>query len=131
MAPCPNGRCGSRTAALFEETAAKSRQIRAFPMQDHTPASSLDNAIAMQKYGVGQPIRRKEDDTLVRGKGKYTDDFNLPGQAYAWIVRSSHAHGIIKGIGTAAAKAMPGVVGVGTGGDLGAAGYRPLLRRAP
>ena len=52
-------------------------------MQDHTSPSSLENAIALQKYGVGQPVRRKEDDTLVRGKGKYTDDFNLPGQAYA------------------------------------------------
>ncbi len=51
-------------------------------MQDHTPPASLDNAIALQKYGVGQPVRRKEDDTLVRGKGKYTDDFSLPGQAY-------------------------------------------------
>ena len=65
-------------------------------MQDHTSPSSLENAIALQKFGVGQPVRRKEDDTLVRGKGKYTDDFNLPGQAYAWIVRSSHAHGIIR-----------------------------------
>ena len=81
-------------------------------MQDHTPASALDNAIALQKYGVGQPVRRKEDDTLVRGKGKYTDDFTLPGQAYCWMVRSSHAHGIIKGIGTTAAGAMPGVVPV-------------------
>ncbi len=44
-------------------------------MQDHTSSSSLENAIALQKYGVGQPVRRKEDDTLVRGKGKYTDDF--------------------------------------------------------
>ena len=51
-------------------------------MQDHTSPSSLENAIALQKYGVGQPVRRKEDDTLVRGKGKYTDDFTLPGQAY-------------------------------------------------
>jgi hypothetical protein len=34
-------------------------------MQDYT-ASTVDNAIAMQKYGVGQPVRRKEDDTLVR-----------------------------------------------------------------
>src|SRR5205823_6047212 len=67
-------------------------------MQDHTPASSVDNAIALQKYGVGQPVRRKEDDTLVRGKGKYTDDFTSPGQAYCWMVRSSHAHGIIKGM---------------------------------
>ena len=77
-------------------------------MQDHTSPSSLENAIALQKYGVGQPVRRKEDDTLVRGKGKYTDDFNLPGQAYAWIVRSSHAHGIIRGIDTTAAKAHAG-----------------------
>ena len=69
-------------------------------MQDHTSSPSLENAIALQKFGVGQPVRRKEDDTLVRGKGKYTDDFDLPGQAYAWIVRSSHAHGIIRGIDT-------------------------------
>jgi len=94
-------------------------------MQDHTSSTSLENAIALQKFGVGQPIRRKEDDTLVRGKGKYTDDFNLPGQAYAWIVRSSHAHGIIRGIDTAAAKAMPGVLGVWTGADLAAADYGP------
>ena len=100
-------------------------------MQDHTSAASLDNAIALQKYGVGQPVRRKEDDTLVRGKGKYTDDFTLPGQAYCWMVRSSHAHGIIKGIGTAAAKAMPGVLGVWTGKDLEAAGYNPFTCGLP
>ena len=69
-------------------------------MQDHTPASALENAIALQKFGVGQPVLRKEDDTLVRGKGRYTDDFNLPRQAYAWIVRSSHAHGVIRRIDT-------------------------------
>ena len=100
-------------------------------MQDHTSPPSLDNAIALQKYGVGQPVRRKEDDTLVRGKGKYTDDFTLPGQAYCWMVRSSHAHGIIKGIGTAAAKAMPGVLGVWTGKDLEAAGYNPFTCGLP
>ena len=76
-------------------------------MQDQPSKSSIENAIALQKYGVGQPVRRKEDDTLVRGKGKYTDDFDLPGQAYAWIVRSSHAHGNIRGIDTTAAKTMP------------------------
>ncbi len=100
-------------------------------MQDHTPVSSLENAIALQKFGVGQPVRRKEDDTLVRGKGKYTDDFNLPGQAYACIVRSSHAHGIIRGIDTAAAKAMPGVLGVWTGTDLAAANYGPFTCGLP
>jgi aerobic carbon-monoxide dehydrogenase large subunit len=100
-------------------------------MQDQTSSTSLDNAIALQKYGVGQPVRRKEDDTLVRGKGKYTDDFNLPGQAYAWIVRSSHAHGIIRGIDTSVAKAMPGVLGVWTGTDLTAAGYDPFTCGLP
>jgi aerobic carbon-monoxide dehydrogenase large subunit len=100
-------------------------------MQDHTSSSALENAIALQKFGVGQPVLRKEDDTLVRGKGKYTDDFNLPGQAYAWIVRSSHAHGTIKGIDTAAAKAMPGVLGVWTGADLASAGYGPYTCGLP
>ena len=100
-------------------------------MQDQPSPSFLENAIALQKYGVGQPVRRKEDDTLVRGKGKYTDDFSLPGQAYAWIVRSSHAHGIIRGIDTEAAKAMPGVLGVWTGTDLAAAGYAPFTCGLP
>ena len=100
-------------------------------MQDQTSSSSRENAIALQKYGVGQPVRRKEDDTLVRGKGKYTDDFNLPGQAYAWIVRSSHAHGIIRRIDTSAAKAMPGVLGVWSGADLASANYGPFTCGLP
>ena len=100
-------------------------------MQDHTSPLSLENAIALQKYGVGQPVCRTEDDALVRGKGKYTDDFSLPGQAYGWMVRSSHAHGIIKGIGTTAAKAMPGVLGVWTGADLAHANYKPFICGLP
>ncbi|WP_441235480.1 xanthine dehydrogenase family protein molybdopterin-binding subunit [Bradyrhizobium sp. 930_D9_N1_4] len=100
-------------------------------MQEHTKSSTLENAIALQKYGVGQPVRRKEDDTLVRGKGRYTDDFNLPGQAHAVIVRSTHAHGLIRGIGTDAARAMPGVLGVWTGKDLDAAGYGPFTCGLP
>jgi carbon-monoxide dehydrogenase large subunit len=100
-------------------------------MQDYSPSASVENAIALQKFGVGQPVLRKEDDTLVRGKGKYTDDFDLPGQVYAWIVRSSHAHGIIKGIDTSAAKTMPGVLGVWTGADLASAGYGPYTCGLP
>ncbi len=93
-------------------------------MLDHPLGVTSESDIALQKFGVGQPVRRKEDDTLVRGKGTYTDDINLPGQAYAWIVRSSHAHGIIKDIDVEAARAMPGVLGVWTGKDL--AGYTPF-----
>src|SRR5437764_565823 len=109
----------------------KTEQFRDISMQDQTSSSSRENAIALQKYGVGQPVRRKEDDTLVRGKGKYTDDFNLPGQAYAWIVRSSHAHGIIRRIDTSAAKAMPGVLGVWSGADLASANYGPFTCGLP
>ncbi|MBI5260849.1 MAG: xanthine dehydrogenase family protein molybdopterin-binding subunit [Bradyrhizobium sp.] len=100
-------------------------------MQEHTPSTTLETAIALQKYGVGQPVRRKEDDTLVRGKGRYTDDFNLPRQAYAYIVRSTHAHGVIRGIDTSAAKAMPGVLGVWTGADLVGAGHGPFTCGLP
>jgi carbon-monoxide dehydrogenase large subunit len=130
----PNQALSARYRVVISGEAAKSRKNRHFgyfSMQDRTSPASLENAIALQKYGVGQPVRRKEDDTLVRGKGKYTDDFNLPGQAYAWIVRSSYAHGIIRGIDTSAAKAMPGVLGVWTGTDLAAANYNPFTCGLP
>src|SRR3954466_5925252 len=100
-------------------------------MLDQPSIAAQENAIALQKYGVGQPVRRKEDDTLVRGHGKYTDDFSLPGQAFAWIVRSSHAHGVIKRIDTWAARSMPGVLGVWTGADLAAANYAPFTCGLP
>jgi carbon-monoxide dehydrogenase large subunit len=73
---------------------------------------------AVEKYAVGQPVPRSEDPILVRGAGCYTDDVSLPGQAYAVIVRSRHAHGVIHKIDTAAAWAIPGVLGVYTAADL-------------
>jgi carbon-monoxide dehydrogenase large subunit len=73
---------------------------------------------AEEKYAVGQPVPRKEDPTLLRGEGRYSDDLNLPGQAYAVMVRSGYAHGVIRSIDTSAAKAMPGVLAVLTGQDL-------------
>lgn len=79
-------------------------------------------ALALTKFGVGQPVRRTEDPKLVRGEGRYTDDINLPRQAYAVLVRSSVAHGIIRSIGIEAAKTMPGVKAVLTGADLAAYG---------
>ena len=78
----------------------------------------------LAKFAVGQPVARTEDPKLVQGQGRYTDDINLPGQAYGVIVRSTHAHGIIRGIDTEAARQMPGVLGVYTGKEL--AGYGPL-----
>jgi carbon-monoxide dehydrogenase large subunit len=100
-------------------------------MQDHPSSRSVENTIAAQKYSIGQPVVRKEDDTLVRGKGKYTDDLNLPGQAYAVIVRSTHAHGVLKQVDTTDAKKMPGVLGIWTGEDMVAAGYGNFVSRMP
>ena len=77
---------------------------------------------SLQKFGVGQPVPRSEDPQLVRGEGRYTDDINLPGQAYAAIVRSRHAHGTIRKIDLAAARAMPGVLAAYTAADLTAYG---------
>jgi aerobic carbon-monoxide dehydrogenase large subunit len=67
--------------------------------------------------GIGQTVRRKEDARLVTGRGNYSDDVNLPGQAYAAAVRSPHAHALIRSIDVAAARAMPGVLAVLTGQD--------------
>src|SRR5581483_2070094 len=69
-------------------------------------------------FGIGEPIQRKEDPKLLRGEGRYTDDINLPGQAYAYILRSSIAHGRIKSIDTSEAARMPGVLAVYTGADM-------------
>ncbi len=74
----------------------------------------------MAKFGVGQPVRRVEDARLLKGQGRYTDDISLPGQAYAHILRSPHAHAAIKGIDTKAAAKMPGVLAVLTGADIAA-----------
>src|SRR5262249_28000938 len=76
--------------------------------------------------GIGQPVRRKEDLRLITGNGRYTDDINLPGQAYAVMVRSPHAHARIRAINVAPATAVPGVLAVLTGRDLLSDGLRPI-----
>src|SRR5438874_6702157 len=76
--------------------------------------------------GIGQPVRRREDLRLLTGRGRYSDDVNLPGQAYAVMVRSPHAHAWVRGIDTAKARAMPGVLAVLTTEDVKADGLNPL-----
>jgi carbon-monoxide dehydrogenase large subunit len=89
------------------------------------------NNLSLMKFGIGQPVPRQEDPTLLRGQGRYSDDVNLDRQAHAVMVRSQVAHGVIKSIDTTAARAMPGVLGVWTGADLNAAGYGPLKTLIP
>jgi carbon-monoxide dehydrogenase large subunit len=75
---------------------------------------------------IGQPLRRKEDERLLTGRGRFSDDFTLPGQSYAAIVRSPHPHARIGHIDTRATVAMPGVLGVFTGEDCAADGLKPI-----
>src|SRR5450755_308419 len=83
----------------------------------HAPATSTR---------IGQPVPRKEDLRLVTGKGRYTDDMNLPGQAYAVMVRSPHAHALIRSIDCTEALAVPGVLAVLTGVDFIKDGLNPI-----
>ena len=76
----------------------------------------------MEKFGIGQAIPRFEDSRLLRGGGKFQDDRNVAGQAYAYVLRSPHAHARILSIDPSAARAAPGVLGVYTGADYQADG---------
>ncbi|MGO9006395.1 MAG: xanthine dehydrogenase family protein molybdopterin-binding subunit [Beijerinckiaceae bacterium] len=71
----------------------------------------------MSATGIGASVKRTEDIRFITGKGHYTDDINRPGQAYAYFVRSPHAHATINRIDPSAALKTPGVVAVLTGAD--------------
>src|SRR4030088_1982250 len=75
---------------------------------------------------IGASLPRREDARLLTGGGCYSDDFTLANQAYAWVVRSPHAHARIAAIDTSAACAMPGVLAVLTGADVMADGLKPV-----
>src|SRR6267154_920471 len=95
-------------------------------MDDHIDPTTfgLDD-----RFAIGQPVPRSEDPVLLRGEGRYSDDVSLPGQAYAVMVRSQHAHGVIRHTDAAAARAMPGVLAIYTAADLAAGGIGPLPPR--
>ena len=76
--------------------------------------------------GIGSTVRRKEDVRLVTGHGCYSDDFTFPGQVYSAVVRSPHAHALIRSVDTKAARAMPGVLAVLTGADVVADGLKRI-----
>ena len=75
---------------------------------------------AMGKFGVGQSIRRVEDQRFLTGTGRYTDDISVPGQVFLYVLRSTHAHADIVTLDVSPAKKAPGVIGVLTAADLGA-----------
>jgi aerobic carbon-monoxide dehydrogenase large subunit len=85
-----------------------------------------ENALALEQFGVGQPVLRVEDPTLLKGEGRYTDDVNIAGQAHAYVLRSRYAHGTIRKVNVSAARKMPGVLGAYAAADLATAGVNPI-----
>ena len=69
---------------------------------------------------IGAAVKRTEDIRFITGKGHYVDDVDRPGQAYAYFLRSPHAHATIDKVDTAAALKSPGVVAIFTGDDIAA-----------
>src|SRR5262245_16827942 len=82
------------------------------------------------KFGVGQSVRRKEDDPLLRGQGRYVADHAPSGMRHAVMVRSPHAHARFR-LDAGRARAMPGVRLILTGGDLGGMGLLPMQAGVP
>ena len=80
----------------------------------------------MARFGVGQSAPRKEDDALLKGRGRFQDDISLEGEVHACFVRSPHAHAEITAIDVAAAAAADGVLAVYTGADVAADGLGTL-----
>jgi carbon-monoxide dehydrogenase large subunit len=82
-----------------------------------------------ERYGISQPVRRREDARFLTGRGTFADDCKMAGQAYASFVRSPVAHGEIRAIDADAARAAPGVLAVFTGEDIRAAGMKGIVAR--
>ena len=80
---------------------------------------------------VGRPMRRREDQPLLTGRGRFVDDLAVGGVLHVILARSPHAHARVRSIDGAAARRAPGVVAVLTAEDLGSIGPVPLMRLSP
>ena len=85
-----------------------------------------DDKVTVEKFGMAQSVRRLEDPRLLRGLGRYSDDVELPRQAYAVVVRAVHAHARLRAVDASAARTSPGVLAALTGADLAADGLGNL-----
>jgi len=91
--------------------------------------SFLESRQQVAPQGIGKPVRRREDSRFLTGAGNYADDVSLPGQAYAYVLRSPHAHARIAGIDAGPAAGMPGVLAVLSGSDAAGDGLQPIPQR--
>jgi carbon-monoxide dehydrogenase large subunit len=83
------------------------------------------------QFGIGQPVRRKEDRRFITGAGRYLDDIVVPGTVFAFVLRSPHGHAAIKSLDVGTARRAAGVLAVLTGADAEADGVRPVPCMAP
>src|ERR1700758_4718219 len=91
--------------------------------------SFLTSREQVAPQGIGKPVRRREDARLLTGAGRFADDVNLPGQAYAFLLRSPYAHARIARIDVTAAEGAPGVLAVLTGSNADRDGLQPIPHR--
>src|SRR6478735_1449002 len=120
------GGCSEAALVFMGALSANSCRVR----HNHSYRSSGETMTkSTREDGIGQPVIRKEDAALVTGQGRFSDDLDLVGQAYAVMVRSPHAHARIRAIDAAAALALPGVIAVLTGADAIADGLKPIPHR--
>ena len=82
--------------------------------------------MATTRSVIGDAPKRREDLRFVTGRGSYLDDLAFAGLTHAVVLRSAHAHALIRGIAAAEARAMPGVLAVLTADDARAYGLNPL-----
>jgi carbon-monoxide dehydrogenase large subunit len=86
----------------------------------------------MAVQAIGQAVRREEDQRLLRGRGRYVDDAGAASDARGYVLRSPHAHALIRAIDVSEASAAPGVLAILTGEDLrsrGLGSLTPAVRR--
>jgi carbon-monoxide dehydrogenase large subunit len=74
--------------------------------------------MTVTRFGIGQPVRRREDQRFLTGQGRYVDDIDFDMELHGFVLRSPHAHAEILAIDCAEAAVQPGVVAVLTGADL-------------
>ena len=79
----------------------------------------------MAKFGIGQPVRRVEDQRLITGQGRYTDDIAPEGALHAFVLRSPHGHARFTVTDTEAARKLKGVKLILTGKDVAHYGDLP------
>src|SRR5829696_7321509 len=89
-------------------------------MDTHPAGLEVRRLAVLPHAGVMEFKGRREDDRLLTGRGRYTADWNLPGQLYGAFLRSDRAHAEIVSMSIKAALAMPGVKAILTGEDTAA-----------